>query len=196
MSPAISRRTAIMGATGALMTVAAGPAAATSGLVWRANASQAILWDMPSRIITRLPTVARYGQPIAVGTIIVQATCTADVVGKLRRANIDRVSGTGKCSLTATDPRGLTAQFLVDLTFPQTPMPETDVDFLITGTAAITSPLPLPLPRNKGPMRIAMDPRARADMIGWKPTGTNLLGFVTLTLKDGQDPTLTTIDIR
>jgi hypothetical protein len=176
----------------------AGPAAAAAagGLVWNANANQALLWDMPSRVVTRLPTSARYGQPVPVGTITMQASCPGDIVGKIRRANIDRVSGTAKCRLTATDPRGLTVQFLVDLTFPQTPLPDTDVEFTITGTAAITSPLPLPLPRNKGLMRITMDPRAGADMIGWRPSGTTLHGLVVMSLKDGQDPTLTTIDIR
>jgi hypothetical protein len=170
---------------------------ATAGdLVWKANANSALLWDMPSRVVTRLPTAARYGRPIPVGTVTMQATCPGDIVEKIRRAKIDRVSGTAKCGLTAIDPRGLTAQFLVDLTFPQTPLPDTDIEFTITGTAAIASPLPLPLPRNKGLMRIAMDSRARADMIGWRPSGSTLLGLVALTLKDGQDPTLTTIDIR
>nr|WP_042181160.1 DUF6801 domain-containing protein [Kibdelosporangium sp. MJ126-NF4]CEL14853.1 hypothetical protein [Kibdelosporangium sp. MJ126-NF4]CTQ96516.1 hypothetical protein [Kibdelosporangium sp. MJ126-NF4] len=200
MSPAISRRTAITGATGALVAVAVGatatPAHAAGDLVWSANINGAVIWDITTRIVTRLPTSARYGAPIALGTIIVQARCSGERVKQIRQAKVTHVSGTGKCGITATDARGLSAPFAIEVAFPETPIPDTDVEFTITGTAVITGPLPLPLPRNRGPMRIAVDPTATARMDGKRPHDKPLPGIIKMTLKSGQDPTLTTIDIR
>lgn len=202
MNHAISRRTALRGAAGGLVATAVGvplgqtrAAAVTGDLLWHAQMGGFITWDMTSRVVSRLPISARYGTPIPLGPITVQATIPEFVVSNMRQYAV--ISATGQGSVTVTDARGLTAFPAVSLTFPRTPLPETDRDFTLTGTAVITSPSPLPLPRNRGPMRVELDPSVSAQWIGWEPDGTvDPEAWVYLTLAEQQDRTLTTIDIR
>jgi hypothetical protein len=205
MNPAISRRTAIKGTTAALLTVAVGAsaglahAAAAKDTTWTATSVFGVQWEMTSRVVTRLPVSARYGLPIPVGQVIVQATCPGYFIEQVRQmTDIVVVSGTGECAITVVDARGLTAHATVGLAFPPTSLPDTAIDFTITGTAAIVSPLPLPLPRNRGPMKISLDPEALMTMTGWAADGS-LWGEgiqISLATNSGQDPLLATIDIR
>lgn len=206
MNPAISRRTAIKGTTAALLTVAVGAstglahaAAAAKDMTWTATSVFGAQWEMTSRVVTRLPVSARYGQPIPVGQVTVQATCPGDFVGQVRQmTDVASVGGTGECAITVVDARGLTAYANVGLTFAPTSLPDTDIDFTITGTATITHPVPLPLPRNKGPMRVSLDPESVMTMSTWQADGT-IWGEgiqISLTMNADQDPLLATIDIR
>jgi hypothetical protein len=205
MDRAISRRTAIKGTTAALVTVAVGAsggratAAAAQDMTWTALAPFGVQWEMSSRVVTRLPVSARYGLPIPIGQVTVQAVCPGDFIEQVRDlTDIVAVSGTGDCAITVVDARGLTAHANVGLTFPPTPFPDTAIDFTITGTAAITRPLPLPLPRNRGPMRITLDPEAVMTLTGWAEDGSLWAEGVQvlLTMNSGQDPLLATIDVR
>nr|CEL14852.1 hypothetical protein [Kibdelosporangium sp. MJ126-NF4]CTQ96517.1 hypothetical protein [Kibdelosporangium sp. MJ126-NF4] len=108
------------------------------------------------------------------------------------------VGGTGECTVTAVDARGLRGNVTIGLTFPPTALPETGVDLTMTGSGTAKAPLPLPLPRNKGPMKVDLDPAALMQVTGWLSDGS-LWGEgigVSLTLAENQDPSLTTIDVR
>jgi hypothetical protein len=202
MNHVFNRRTALRATAGGLVAAAVGvpaaqtrAAAATGDLLWHAVMAGMITWDMTSRMVSRLPTTARYGVPIPLGPIIVQATLPEFVVSNMRQYVL--ISATGEATLTVTDSRGLTAFPVVALTFPQTPLPETDMDMTLTGTAVITSPSPLPLPRNRGPMTVELDPVALSEWTGWYPDGEVDTGvWVYLELDAAQNRVLTTIDVR
>ncbi|MBP2325485.1 hypothetical protein JOF56_005870 [Kibdelosporangium banguiense] len=202
MNPAISRRKALKGTTAALVTVAVGAStsvAAAQDVSWTATSAFGVQWEMTSRIVSRLPVSARYGLPIPVGQVIVGATCPGYFIEQVRQmTDMVAVGGSGECTITIVDARGLTAHATVGLNFPPTPFPDTEIDFTITGTAAIIRPLPLPLPRNRGPMRISLDPEALMTMSGWAADGS-VWGEgiqVSLAMNNGQDPLLVTMDIR
>lgn len=174
MNSVFNRRAAIRGA----VVLAAGAATPTGAeiaaaadfpqLSWQAQVPSIGGQKMRSRIISGVPATVDYGKPVALGPVIVQVL-TEDTMGRVARAaGYGAVSGTVTASVVVTDARGLSGRFPITIEFPRTDLATGLVESVITGTATLTGSTTLPLPRNPGPMTIAIDPSATGAMAAYK----------------------------
>ncbi|MFE5504874.1 hypothetical protein ACFQ73_20085 [Amycolatopsis japonica] len=205
MNPVFNRRTALRGAVVlAGLTSLQGTATETASadgfkeLTWKLIRPSSNFQLMPVRVISGIPTTIGYGKPVAIGPVIVQATCDKNVGPVARSTGCDMISAVFDLTVVVTDARGLSGRFPVTVQFPRTEVPATQVEFVFTGTAALTGTGTPPAARNPGPMRITVDRRVTGvtTLYNMKTGAPHQLASQADLMPPDQDPLIATIEVR
>jgi hypothetical protein len=195
---AFGRRTALRGAA-VFAAGAAVPARAVAGtreLTWELHSTHiGGVGPLRSRIVSGVPEVIRYGEPVLFGPVIVQLLGKDLLGGMARAAGYDAVSAKVTAHVVVTDARQLSGRLPVAVEFPRTMVPDKQAELVLTGTATLVEPPPGP--RNTGPMTVAATSGATGVLTLYR------IGSGTATPLDfradpapDQDPLLATIEVR
>ncbi|GLY43737.1 hypothetical protein Amsp01_097600 [Amycolatopsis sp. NBRC 101858] len=195
---AFGRRTALRGAAvfaaGAAVPGRAG--AGTRELTWELHSTHiGGVGPLRSRIVSGVPEVVRYGEPVVFGPVIVQLVGKDLLGGMARAAGYDAVSAKVTAHVVVTDARQLSGRLPVAVEFPRTVVPDERAELVLTGTATLAEPASGP--RNAGPMTVAATSGA-AGVLTLYRTGSGAatpLGFEAGLASD-QDPLLATLEVR
>ena len=193
------RRTALRGAAFAAGTaLASGVAAADplDELRWDLDADVLSGETLRTRIVSGIPDSVAYGRPVVFGPVTVQLICSDQVSAGALFTRHDVLSAVFPVTVVVTDARGLSGRFGVDVTIPRTPIPFTEGDFVITGTAALSG-RDTPAARNPGPMTVTVDETASGVVLLYPMSGGPPDPAVcSVRLQPGQNPLLATIEVR
>ncbi|GLY43736.1 hypothetical protein Amsp01_097590 [Amycolatopsis sp. NBRC 101858] len=162
MKSVFGRRAALRGAAVLAAATALPPGtaeAAESGeLTWLVPVAPLTPQRMRTRLLAGIPAVIEYGRPVTVGPVTVQAIGDEHLGMIIYAAGYQAVSAIVTASVVVADARGLSGRLPITVTFPRTPVPTTQAEFVLTGTAILTGTPVLPSARNPGVTTIALDP--------------------------------------
>jgi hypothetical protein len=162
MKFSFGRRTALRGAAALAAGTAlpVGTAAAADGgeLTWLVPASPLTPQRMRTRLLAGVPAVIDYGRPVTIGPVTVQAIGEEHLGMIIYAAGYQAVSAVVTASVVVADARGLSGRLPITVVFPRTPVPTTQAEFVLTGTATLTGAPAVPSARNPGVTSITLDP--------------------------------------
>jgi hypothetical protein len=193
---AFGRRTALRGATVFAAGAAVPARAAAAELTWDLYPGQlGAGGPVRSRIVSGVPAVIRYGEPVVFGPVIVQVLGKDLLGGIARAAGYDAVSAKVTAHVVVTDARQLSGRLPVALEIPRTVVPDKQAELVLTGTATLVEPAPGP--RNAGPMTVAATSGATGVLTLYRiGSGAATPLDFQAELAPDQDPLLATIEVR